>query len=238
MPVIGDVRTRPWAWSGPVQATVVGFLLLVAWDATGFDIALARQWGDAGGFPWRHDPWLADVLHDAVKPVPWLSALVLFALAMHPGYRALQPSLARRLQWPVTALVCAAAVGILKSASLTSCPWDLQEFGGAATHLSHWRGWWQSDLGSGRCFPAGHASNGFVFVAGWFALRHTHPKAANAVLIGSLLVGAALGFVQQVRGAHFMSHTLWTAWICWAVALLMDRLFQRPVGWSIRPKPG
>mgnify|MGYP003449324878 CR=1 FL=1 len=38
--------------------------------------------------------------------------------------------------------------------------------------------------------------------------------------------GFALGAVQQLRGAHFMSHTLWTAWICWTLGWLADPLFR------------
>jgi hypothetical protein len=31
-----------------------------------------------------------------------------------------------------------------------------------------------------------------------------------------------LGVSQQLRGAHYMSHTLWTAWICWVVGFAID----------------
>jgi len=34
-----------------------------------------------------------------------------------------------------------------------------------------------------------------------------------------------LGIGQQLRGAHFMSHTLWTGWLCWMTAWLSDPLF-------------
>ncbi len=37
-----------------------------------------------------------------------------------------------------------------------------------------------------------------------------------------LLAGLLLGAAQQLRGAHFMSHTLWTGWICWSVAVLLE----------------
>jgi membrane-associated PAP2 superfamily phosphatase len=39
------------------------------------------------------------------------------------------------------------------------------------------------------------------------------------------------GVVQQMRGAHYMSHTLWTAWICWTVTFAIDaavRFARRP----------
>ncbi|MEO7642473.1 MAG: phosphatase PAP2 family protein, partial [Ramlibacter sp.] len=109
-------------------------------------------------------------------------------------------------------------VTALKHASATSCPWDLQAFGGTARHISHWH-LGQADGGPGRCFPAGHASAAFGFVAGYFALRLARPRAARVWLAAALLAGLAFGLVQQWRGAHFASHTLWTGWLCWTFAL-------------------
>jgi membrane-associated PAP2 superfamily phosphatase len=37
-----------------------------------------------------------------------------------------------------------------------------------------------------------------------------------------MLAGLLLGLAQQVRGAHYMSHTFWTAWFCWATAACLD----------------
>lgn len=37
--------------------------------------------------------------------------------------------------------------------------------------------------------------------------------------------GSGLDLVPQCRGAHFASHTLWSAWICWMLACLSDRWF-------------
>ena len=66
-------------------------------------------------------------------------------------------------------------------------------------------------------------SPGFAFVGGFFAFRHTLPHTARRWLIGALAAGLLLGLAQQVRGAHYMSHTLWTAWFCWAAAALVDQ---------------
>jgi membrane-associated PAP2 superfamily phosphatase len=37
----------------------------------------------------------------------------------------------------------------------------------------------------------------------------------------AVLVGLGLGWVQQMRGAHFMSHTLWSGWVCWVTSSLL-----------------
>jgi membrane-associated PAP2 superfamily phosphatase len=41
-----------------------------------------------------------------------------------------------------------------------------------------------------------------------------------------MVIGFVLGISQQIRGAHFMSHTLWTAWLCWTVGWLTDALLH------------
>jgi membrane-associated PAP2 superfamily phosphatase len=34
----------------------------------------------------------------------------------------------------------------------------------------------------------------------------------------TVLAGTTIGLAQQVRGAHYMSHTLWTGWMSWVLA--------------------
>lgn len=54
------------------------------------------------------------------------------------------------------------------------------------------------------CFPAGHACTAFAWVGGYFALGPVQPTAGRRWLSGA--------------GAHFTSHALWTAWLCWTWA--------------------
>ena len=115
-----------------------------------------------------------------------------------------------------TALLAALVIAALKRSSGTSCPWDLADFGGIATQVSHWR-FGVADGGPGRCFPSGHASSAFVFLTGYFALRSANPARARPWLAGVAAAGALFGWSQLARGAHFASHTLWTAWWCWVI---------------------
>ena len=50
-------------------------------------------------------------------------------------------------------------------------------------------------------------------------LRATSPVARRlgwSMLWGSVLLGLVFGVAQTLRGAHYPSHTLWTALICGA----------------------
>jgi membrane-associated PAP2 superfamily phosphatase len=108
---------------------------------------------------------------------------------------------------------------MLKVFSLTSCPWSLAEFGGSATHVSHWL-IGQADGGPGRCFPGGHATAAFCFLPGYLILRAGAPRAARRWLAVTLAAGRVLTLVQVVRGAHYVSHSLWTGWFCYALSLI------------------
>ena len=44
------------------------------------------------------------------------------------------------------------------------------------------------------------------------------PAVSRAWLRAALATGLLFGLAQQLRGAHFMSHTLWSAWVCWMMA--------------------
>lgn len=112
--------------------------------------------------------------------------------------------------------VAALSVTLLKQSSPYSCPWDLVEWGGAAV-----------PPGPGRCLPAGHPVSGFMLFGLYFALRPERPRAARAALLAAWVVGLAAGAVQVARGAHFVSHVLWTAWAAWAVTLAADALIPR-----------
>nr|AAP51110.1 hypothetical protein [uncultured bacterium] len=200
--------------------TTVVLVLVLAWEASRLDLPLAQMFGSQHGFPWR-DHWLfATALHDWGRVASWTLAVALAIGVWWPWGDLRQIDTSHRLQLAVTGLASAAAVALVKSSSTTSCPWDLAEFGGLAHYVPHWD-WWAQDGGSGHCFPAGHASSGFAFIGAWFAFRQ-RPALAWRWLWAALAAGLVFGLAQQVRGAHFMSHTLWSGWLCWLVGWGID----------------
>ena len=208
----------------PALVSVLGLIALLAWDRSSGDLLVAQLAGSAHGFPLRDHWLLATALHEGGRRVSWAVAFMLCVGVWWPLGSLQALDLPRRLQLATGSLAAALFVSALKSVSATSCPWDLQEFGGLAQHLGHWAGFWHADGGTGRCFPAGHASAGFGFLAAWFAWRPVDPARARRWLLGALLSGLVLGLAQQWRGAHFMSHTLWSAWLCWNVGWAADAL--------------
>lgn len=206
--------------------TAIAFILIALWDASGLDLVFARLAGGAEGFAWRDNHAVTLGLHEIPRLLSLIGMVVLFAAVRWPFGVLRRLDMRARLQLVLSVLVALAAVSLLKHTSRTSCPWDLAEFGGTVSYVSHWD-WRLRDGGSGRCFPAGHASAAFAFLAGWFVLRPVAPRAAATWFVAVVIAGCILGLAQQWRGAHYMSHTLWTAWVCWSVALAIDIVARR-----------
>ena len=219
-------RTAATSTSRWMLVTVISLALVALWDAGGRDVALARWWGTAQGFAWRDSPFLVLYMHEAMRWLGWLLVLLLSVGVWFPVGVLRRVPIYRRVQLLISILASLALVAAIKRTSATSCPWDLALFGGVADYVSHWR-WGVRDGGTGHCFPAGHAAAGFAFVGGYFALYRDAPRAARWWLAVALVMGVLLGLAQQMRGAHYMSHTLWTAWLCWTTGWVVDCLVQR-----------
>lgn len=206
--------------------TLVALAVVMAWDATGGDLMLARMAGSALGFPLRSNPFMVHVMHEGARDLSWVLVIGLFACIRWPLGFLRRLRTGERAQLAVTVLASVIAVSLLKNLSQTSCPWDLQEFGGVARYVSHWS-WGVNDGGPGGCFPAGHASAAFAYAGGYFVLRRVSGRAAALWLGVALAAGLVLGVAQQLRGAHYMSHTLWTAWVCWSVGFAIELVLTR-----------
>jgi membrane-associated PAP2 superfamily phosphatase len=218
-----DARHRRRTRRADLVLALTGLVLLVCFEASGADLALARLYGDASGFALR-EHWLTrGLLHDGGRLAATLALLVCLAWTVAGDARAMPRG--QRAAWYGVLLACLVAVPALKQFSHSSCPWDLDAFGGAAAYVPHWR-LGSADGGPGRCFPSGHAVAAFGFLPLWFQWRERRPRLARALLAAVLTAGALFGWAQMARGAHFASHTLWSAWLCWSIGALAARALE------------
>jgi membrane-associated PAP2 superfamily phosphatase len=214
--------------------------LTLLWDWMGADLAVMQLIGSPSGFALRDQWLLSRVLHDAVRQAAVLFYLLIWVWAAWPARWQRGPAalwtLPRRERLVIAVLIALSllAVNLIKNASQTSCPWDLNAFGGPAQYVSHWS-LGLRDGGSGRCFPGGHASSAYAFLGlclPWLmppAGRSRAPAAGWRWLNAWLIAGAVAGAVQTVRGAHYPSHTLWTLVICAGVSLAGWKLMNHPL---------
>lgn len=132
---------------------------------------------------------------------------------------------------PLSYLVIAVAVStlsiaILKHAISMDCPWDLARYGGDRPFIGLFEHR-PADLPDTACFPAGHASAGYAWLALYFFLDATRPRWRWFGLALGLTLGLAFGLAQQLRGAHFLSHDLWTLMLCWTTSMLLSHALLR-----------
>ncbi|APP77026.1 hypothetical protein BJD12_19390 [Xanthomonas vesicatoria ATCC 35937] len=133
----------------------------------------------------------------------------------------------RKLRWPLTYLAASVAlstslVSLLKSWTAMDCPWDLSRYGGTRAMI----GLFESRQGTAAsgCFPAGHASAGYAWVALYFCALSLRPAWRLPGLSAGLVAGLIFGVAQQLRGAHFLSHDVWSLAVCWLTALALYRV--------------
>lgn len=206
---------------------IPGALALVAQlaEVSGLDHALTALFFDAGSnsFPVHAWAMLEMFGHRFAKTaitLVWLSLLAsVVSTYVWPRWRP-----AWTLQRvPLWCAVAGMALGpmivvALKGLNAHHCPWDLIEFGGGAEFSS---GWFVAASQVGYCFPGGHSASGFSLVALYFLARESgSPTQRRIMLALTLLVGTAFSLLRMAQGAHFLSHNLWAAAICWAVAAL------------------
>jgi membrane-associated PAP2 superfamily phosphatase len=131
----------------------------------------------------------------------------------------------------IAMLLSMGVVGLLKTVTNVDCPWDLVPFGGRFPYVELFAD--RPDaLRAGRCFPAAHASSGYALLALYFVFRERHARLAKLGLGVGLLAGLTFGLAQQARGAHFVSHDLWSAFLVWTTTLSIYALAFRARLWE------
>jgi membrane-associated PAP2 superfamily phosphatase len=211
-------------WTRGLAAPLLIFVVASIWlYQSGADIAVA-YWAffDPVHGHWRGaDAWLTnEALHSGGR---WLIRSIVFAAAvLYVSTLRGAPSEWRRpAAYFVLAVVLTVGIaGLLKTMTNVDCPWDLTVFGGRFPYVSLF-GDRPDELRPGRCFPAAHASSGYALMALYFVFRDRNPRLARCGLGAGVLVGLAFGLAQQSRGAHFVSHDLWSAMLAWFIALTL-----------------
>lgn len=223
-------RFRPGFAFGHVWLPLAGFLAILAVATIGRgDQWLADRIYEWGGQSWRlRDGFLADrLIHVAgrnLSAAAWLLALAAWVAArVRIDWRPLRRPLACLL---LSVLLSTLLVAWVKSWSNMDCPWDLARYGGSRPYVGLFDVR-PIGLGRGACFPSGHASAGYAWLALYFFLAVVSPRWRWLGLATGIGLGLLYGVTQQLRGAHFLSHDVCTAGLCWATALVLYLLFRR-----------
>jgi membrane-associated PAP2 superfamily phosphatase len=177
--------------------------------------------GSLRGFPLRDHPFLQNLMHNGLTLVVIVigagilgAFLLTFILPQWAPHRF-------RLLWLFAGMAGGPLmVSLIKHYSVLHCPWDLAAYGGYAPYHSLFDRL-PPGLAAGRCFPGGHSSGGFSLMAFYFFWCDSHPVRARIALAGGLAAGMLMGWGQIMRGAHFLSHNIWAAWVVWTMLAML-----------------
>ena len=232
-----------------MQATLIllcsATIILFIGQYTDLDLLLADYYFDAQRqiFPWDNTWFGRDLMHGYVKKALVWGGFLLMGTAIFDFIRPLARfSSVQRAKLRVLALSAALEpilIKTLKENSSMHCPWGVDRYAGDNPFLrllDTIPDGWQA----GHCFPAGHASTAMWLTALVVLWLPENPQRALKAYLGGLSIGMILGWVQQMRGQHFLTHTLWTAWLASAltialIALFSRQLFPRPALRSAKP---
>ena len=207
-------------------------LIVILAQYTDLDLILANYYFDPAlrTFPWDKTWFGRDLMHGYLKNViVWFGFLLTATTLVDLLFplRRITPLFRLQLRFLALAAVLEPlVVRSLKDSSNLHCPVAIDLYGGANPYL-RLLDWVPEGWKAGHCFPAGHASAGMWLSALAILWLPRHPRKALAVFFGGLSVGLVMGWVQQMRGMHFLSHTLATAWVSTALMMVLLVVFWR-----------
>lgn len=108
------------------------------------------------------------------------------------------------------------------------CPRELTVFGGERTYQRVFAPAAPENAQAprGKGFPAGHASGGFALMGLYFLGRSARQRRVGLAV--GLAAGWSMGLYQQLRGEHFLSHTLCSMILAWLLLRLLHKFILQP----------
>ncbi|WP_244179868.1 phosphatase PAP2 family protein [Salinicola salarius] len=187
-------------------------------------------------YQWEGGQWLLkdniitkSILHDDGRLLSELMGVGLIGFAVTACVKSSLSHWRRPLLYLVASVASSTViVSLIKNSISMECPWDLARYGGDFPFIGLFESR-PASMPDSACFPAGHASAGYAWVALYFFFTVMAPGWKYVGLAIGLGMGLAFGIDQQLRGAHFLSHDMSTLMICWSCSAILGWLILRKV---------
>lgn len=216
-----------------IDRTFLPAALLLAAGFALFELTGIDLWVQDHCYDFAKHAWLVDknsalprfLFYDGPKLAIAGLGVVMLALALFRP-RLPIPRLPSRRDLLVCVLTLSAApslVALGKAATNVHCPYQIERYGGSVPYVKVCQRFPEEERPEkrGRGFPAGHASGGFALMA-LAGLAHTRRGRIAGILTGQA-AGWTMGIYQILKGAHYLSHTVFTAFLCWLMFLAIRR---------------
>lgn len=209
---------RYWFPELAVFLGLVAAVTVLFWG-TRLDIEAARWFYH----PEQADPWPVasqPVWHLFYRSAPWVTGSLAVAGAALLVAGMVRGKSRRSRFLGIFLLLCVAigpgliVNGILKDHWGRPRPRQIVEFGGRLEYVPPFL----PARTHGKSFPCGHCSVGYLYAAGWWVWRRSHPLCAAGSLAAGTALGTLLGFGRMAAGGHFLSDVAWSGLISFGVA--------------------
>ncbi|QLE99337.1 phosphatase PAP2 family protein [Neptunomonas phycophila] len=210
---------------------IIFAVLATCFEWQQWDLAIAKTLYGWEGGQWalKDNWWLTSVFHNGARNAMSVLALLVLATWLLSTALASLKGWRRPLSYLVISLLLSVIIVALgKRLTNVECPWSLSLFGGDRPYFPIFSVHMFMPSTS-ECFPAGHASAGYAWFGVYFVCVKHAPRWRWWGLACVIALGVLFGGVQQLRGAHFVSHDLWTMAICWWVAVICSPILNRPI---------
>lgn len=217
-----------YAW---FTLAISALMILIIGQYSQIDLLVQDYYYDpiSKSFPWKNTWFAKDLMHTYLKKLLMCLGFLLYTFLIVDflkPYKKLSQRLRVRLRFVAAAsILIPLTVSLIKKFSSLHCPWDIDRYNGYAPFLRLMDSI-PSGLELGACFPGGHATTGLWLASLCVFWIPNKPRKALAVFALGLLLGFIMGWVQQMRGAHFLFHTLWSMWIASLIILILLEYFK------------
>lgn len=205
-------------------------ILFFGLEFTRLDLWIAKHFYNAALHQWPYkESWLVKtVLHNGGRYfIYMIAAGMVFCLLLSFRSTSVFHVYRRHLIFLLIASINGPIIIVfLKNHTHIYCPWNLTLFGGDKPYVRLFD-YAANNLSVGHCFPAAHAGAGFTFISLYFFFIMVKQEYKLYGLYFGLILGTVFGVSQQMRGAHFLSHDVFSLAVCWFSSLILFILFFR-----------
>ncbi len=201
-------------------------MAMIFFEYTDFDLLVQDQFFHFDTGTWlidRDAPVLRFLFYSGIKGIiVGIGVLCLLGIGLSFKSEKLRPWRQGALIFILSLALVPLLVAGSKQFTNVYCPYQIRRYDGLYPYIKLFESYPEGfhPKRAGKCFPAGHATGGFAFMALYFVFRSRRAKMLG--LASGLVLGWAMGLYQMLKGAHYLSHTVVTMLLAWIIICLVQ----------------
>jgi len=214
------------------QLIITSFLLLAVillFEFTNLDVNIQSYFYNFEEKKWliHQNPTLKYIFYDGFKKLFFIVLFILIVILSFAKRFNISQRVKKSLLILLLSMMFVPSLALIKNLTNMPCPYHLDKFGGTYPEIKLFEPYPKDFVQEKkvRCYPAGHATMGFSFMALYFLFKTRRNK--NLALGFGIILGSLTGTYKILIGDHFLSHTLVTMIGAWLVILFIYKLSNK-----------